>query len=102
MNSIDPILLREKLAAGETFFLIDVREEYEHADFNIGGSLIPMNTIFENIGIIPKDIPVVIYCAKGIRSAIVIQRLQEKYGFENLLNLEGGMYKWRSVADSLF
>jgi rhodanese-related sulfurtransferase len=95
MNSIIPLDLKEKLTNNEAVVLIDVREEYEHTDFNIGGTLIPMNTVFEQIEKIPKNKPVVLYCAKGIRSAMVIQRLEEKYGYNNLINLTGGMYAWR-------
>jgi rhodanese-related sulfurtransferase len=40
----------------------------------------------------------VLYCAKGIRSAMVIQRLEEKYGYTNLVNLSGGMYAWRKAT----
>jgi rhodanese-related sulfurtransferase len=95
MNSITPLDLKEKLDNKEEIVLIDVREKFEHNDFNIGGTLIPMNTVFEQIEKIPKDKTVVLYCAKGIRSAMVIQRLEEKYGYNNLVNLTGGMYAWR-------
>ena len=98
MNSIDAIPLKEKLDANEDIFLLDVREEFEHNDFNIGGELIPMNTVLEYTDRIPKDKPVIVYCAKGIRSGIVIQRLEEKYGYKNLLNLEGGIFAWKSAT----
>jgi rhodanese-related sulfurtransferase len=98
MNSITPLELKEKLDSNEVFDLIDVREEFEHNDFNVGGILIPMNTIFEQIEKIPKDKSVVLYCAKGIRSAMVIQRLEEKYGYTNLINLSGGIYAWRKAT----
>jgi rhodanese-related sulfurtransferase len=98
MNSISALELKEKLNNNEAFDLIDVREEFEHNDFNIGGTLIPMNTVFEQIEKIPKNKPVVLYCAKGIRSAMVIQRLEEKYGYTNLVNLSGGMYAWRKAT----
>lgn len=95
MNSITPLDLKEKLDDKNELVLIDVREEIEHNDFNIGGILIPMNSLFDQIEKIPKNKPVVLYCAKGIRSALVIQRLEEKYGYNNLINLTGGMYAWR-------
>jgi rhodanese-related sulfurtransferase len=100
MNTITPRSLQEKITNNDDFILIDVREEFEHTDFNIGGTLIPMNIVFENIDAIPKDKPVVLYCAKGIRSAMVIQRLEEKFGYTNLINLSGGMYGWRNVFSS--
>jgi adenylyltransferase/sulfurtransferase len=44
---------------------------------------------------IPKDKDVVLYCEKGIRSVIAIQRL-ESAGYENLINLTGGMKGWKA------
>ena len=32
-----------------------------------------------------------VYCRKGIRSQIAIQRLEEKFGCTNLINLRGGI-----------
>jgi hydroxyacylglutathione hydrolase len=45
---------------------------------------------------VPKDKEVVIYCEKGIRSVIVIQRL-ENMGYTNLINLSGGMKAWKEM-----
>lgn len=94
MTSIDPIAFREQFGNREDFVLIDVREPWEHDLFNIGGLLIPMSTIFNNLEKIPRDKPVVFYCQKGIRSAIIIQRLQQKFHYSNLFNLAGGMDAW--------
>ena len=94
MHSIDVIALQEKINNKEDFVLIDVREPQEHENFNIGGILIPMNTVFQNLHIIPKDKTVILYCQKGIRSGLVIQRLQQKYLYTNLLNLSGGIDQW--------
>ena len=44
---------------------------------------------------IEKEIPVILYCQKGIRSHIAIQRLENKFPFENLYNLIGGMDEWK-------
>ena len=97
MQSIDAISLREKISNKENFLLIDVREPWEHEIFNIGGLLIPMNTIFQHLDAIPADKPVVFYCQKGIRSGLVIQRLQQKFAFKNLMNLSGGMEAWQKA-----
>ena len=74
--------------------LVDVREPYEHDAFNIGGDLIPSGEILHRHDIIPRDKPVILYCRKGIRSAIAIQRLESKFGFTNLINLAGGVNEW--------
>jgi adenylyltransferase/sulfurtransferase len=94
MVTINTTELKKKFDNKEDMLLIDVREPFEHEDFNIGGLLIPMGTLFENLHLIPKDKPVVVYCQKGIRSQIAIQRLQQKQGFGNLVNLGGGMDAW--------
>lgn len=75
--------------------LIDVREEYEHHEFNIGGLLLPLGSITQNIHLIEKGKPVIVYCRIGVRSQIAIQRLEQKYPFSNLINLEGGMESWK-------
>jgi rhodanese-related sulfurtransferase len=95
MNSITAIALKQKIDNAEDLQLIDVRETYEHKEFKIGGELIPLNEITHHIDKIATDKPVILYCRKGIRSQIAIQRLQEKYPFTNLINLIGGTEAWK-------
>ena len=95
MKSITAIALSKMLQEKEDVLLIDVREEFEHTEFNIGGTLIPLSQITQHIDLIEKQKPVIIYCRKGIRSQIAIQRLQEKYPFNNLMNLIGGTEAWK-------
>jgi adenylyltransferase/sulfurtransferase len=95
MNQITPEALKKKMDSDEAFQLVDVREPLEHNAYNIGGLLIPLGEIMEKKDCINRDIPVILYCKMGIRSQIAIQRLQEKYGFENLLNLQGGLERWK-------
>jgi len=80
--------------------LIDVREVDEHNAFDIGGLLLPLGSITHNIDLIEKDKPVIVYCRKGVRSHIAIQRLQQKYPFTNLINLEGGLESWQKEFSS--
>jgi rhodanese-related sulfurtransferase len=94
INSISVIELQQKINNLDDFILIDVRESFEREHFNIGGLHIPMQTVFERVDEIPKDKNVVLYCQKGIRSMIVIQRLSEKFGYQNLINLQGGIDAW--------
>lgn len=96
MKSITVIELQKKIEGTEKdYILIDVREDFEHEHFNIGGILMPMGTVTQNIDQIPADKPVIFYCEKGIRSVIIIQRLEDTYGFTNLVNLKGGMQAWK-------
>lgn len=95
MNQITPMELKNKMDLSENFALIDVREPYEHNHFNLGGKLIPLGEIMNQASDIPFDRPVIIYCKMGIRSQIAIQRLQERFGFSNLYNLQGGIERWK-------
>ncbi|HKH61737.1 MAG TPA: rhodanese-like domain-containing protein [Flavitalea sp.] len=95
MNQITPAALQEKMDSHQSFQLIDVREPAEHDSYSIGGELIPLGEIMDRKDLIPIDKPVIFYCKIGIRSQIAIQRLQEKYGFTNLYNLQGGIERWK-------
>lgn len=100
MQSITPLQLNELLKEPDKLQLIDVREPDEHEAFNIGGELIPLNEIVKQIDRLSRDKPVVIYCRKGIRSAIAIQRLQERFPFHNLVNMVGGTEAWKKMIES--
>ena len=78
------------------FVLVDVREPFEREAFSIGGIHIPLGEIMQRREELRSEQPVIIYCEKGIRSGIVIQRL-EGLGFSNLVNLEGGMTAWKAM-----
>ena len=45
MQTITVEALKEILDAGEKINLVDVREPHEHAEFNIGGSLLPLGNV---------------------------------------------------------
>lgn len=95
MKQITPAELTELLKLEPTLQLIDVREVYEHEAFNIGGKLIPLTDILKHADTIEKVKPVVFYCRMGVRSQIAIQRLQQKFPFTNLINLQGGTEAWK-------
>lgn len=72
------------------FQLIDVREPHEFEQKNIGGELIPMNTVKENLNRIREDIPVIVHCLMGGRSRKIVDFLYEK-GYKNVFNLKNGL-----------
>jgi len=92
---IDVKELKEKLDKGEDFVLIDVREPYEHEDFNVGGDLIPLGQITAAMEDLEdhKEDEIVVYCRSGRRSGIA-KELMQQVGFKNVRNLEGGMVAW--------
>src|SRR5215212_8848201 len=76
---------------GEDFQLIDVREPHEYDIVNIGAELIPLATVAANADRIDRNKKVVVHCKMGGRSVKAIRELEEKFGFENLYNLKGGI-----------
>ncbi|MEO5674681.1 MAG: HesA/MoeB/ThiF family protein [Chitinophagales bacterium] len=81
--------------------LVDVREPYEHEQENIGGELIPFSEVMSNADKISRLRQVIFYCKSGTRSHLIIQRLQAKYGMENLFNLKGGIIAYSEYANSV-
>lgn len=79
---------------GKKFQLIDVREPHEYDIVNIGAELIPLATVAANADKLQKDIPVIVHCKMGGRSAKAIRELEEKFGFDNLYNLKGGILSY--------
>ena len=74
-----------------SYQLIDVREPHEFAVRNIGGELMPLSELEKHLPEISQDKTVVIHCQSGIRSMRAIKLLKEKYGYQNLINLKGGI-----------
>ncbi len=89
--------LKNRLAAGEQFVFIDVREPDEYAEFNLGAQLIPLSTFAAAVGDLEahKQDEIVLHCRSGMRSANAQKYLQQ-LGFENVRNLEGGVLAWLS------
>ncbi len=99
MNEITPTELQAWRDAAKEHQLIDVREPYEAQLCTIGGTLIPMGEIVDHLGEVRKDIPVVIHCRSGARSAAVINALTTRYGYTNLVNLSGGILAFGHDVD---
>ncbi len=87
-------------ASGADFQLIDVREQNEVDIAEIGGELIPMNTVPENVDKFAKDKQVIVHCRSGVRSGNVIQYLEQNHGFDNLYNLAGGILAYADEIDN--
>lgn len=91
IKEINAIELNDWQMRGEDFQIIDVREPYEYEIVNIGAELIPLGTVLDNVDKIARSKKVVVQCKTGNRSGKVIRELEEKFGFENLYNLKGGI-----------
>ncbi|MCS6975319.1 MAG: rhodanese-like domain-containing protein, partial [Cyclobacteriaceae bacterium] len=99
MKEITVHQLKAMRDAGEDFQLIDVREPYEYEQASLGGELIPMAQVPQNINRISRIKKVVIHCRSGGRSGNMIQWLEKNHGFNNLYNLKGGIMAWAREID---
>ena len=94
MKSINVQELKQWQAADENLTVIDVREQYEFDQANMGAQLIPMNEVPNHVDAFKKEGKVVVHCRSGARSANVISYLEQNHGLDNLYNLEGGIMAW--------
>jgi rhodanese-related sulfurtransferase len=93
--------LKGKLEAGERPVLLDVREPWEFELARIEGSeLIPMSQLEGRFTELDPDAETVVICHHGNRSSYVTRALQGA-GFEEVLNLEGGLDAYSSVDESV-
>jgi len=91
--------LKKRIDAKKPFVLIDVREPHEFQISRIPGStLIPLGDVPKRWQEIPSDQEIIIHCKAGVRSAKALIFLQQQ-GYQNLLNLKGGIDAWSEEVD---
>ena len=100
MKEVTVQQLKQMLDAGEKCQVIDVREEYEVEICSIGAVHIPMGEVLDRLSEIKKDVPVIVHCRSGARSANVINALEMQLGLTNLHNLKGGILGWADEIDN--
>ena len=93
----DVVAKREK---GDTFHLVDVREESEWARGRLPGAIHLGKGIIERDieGAIPESgAEIVLYCGGGYRSALAADNLQ-KMGYTNAISMDGGYREWSEAG----
>ncbi len=84
----------ELLVSAEPPLLIDVRAPREREQKFIEGSLsIPLNHLAERAPELPRDRPLIVYCAGGYRSSIAASILQ-RAEFAPVAEIAGGLAAW--------
>ncbi|MEO0541374.1 MAG: rhodanese-like domain-containing protein [Cyanobacteria bacterium P01_A01_bin.105] len=104
IEQIDVQAFAERMAAGATVQLIDVREPQEVAIAALPNFLnLPLSeyadwadTIFANLD---PTVETIVMCHHGLRSAQMCQWLQRQ-GFENVKNLAGGIDAYACAVDA--
>lgn len=88
--------VRERMQRGETFVLVDVREDNEWEKGHLPGA------VHLSKGIIERDVEnaipdpnadIVLYCGGGFRSALAAENLQ-RMGYTRVTSMDGGFKGW--------
>jgi rhodanese-related sulfurtransferase len=91
--------LAKRLAAGERFVLLDVREAEELALCALPGvTHVPLGELSQRHVELDPDAPTVCICHHGRRSAHAAAGLV-RLGFERVFNLVGGVERWAIDVD---
>ena len=92
-----------RLEKGETFHLVDVREESEWGRGHLPGAIHLGKGVIERDaeGAIPDlGADVVLYCGGGYRSALAADNLQ-KMGYTKVSSMDGGYREWTEAGHSV-
>lgn len=95
ITEVAPSTVKEMVDGGEKVVLVDVRE---HNEWNLGhipGAIhVPLGELPAEIGkLVPKDARVVAYCARGNRSALAADSMQDM-GYTDVRSMSDGWFGW--------
>ena len=95
-HGVGPLELKDMLDGGSDFVLLDVRSGGEHRarSFRDPRTVhIPINELRDRHGELPRDKPIVSYCATSVRSYLA-ERTLRGLGFRDVAFLEGSLGSW--------
>jgi hydroxyacylglutathione hydrolase len=97
VERLSPQFAAELFASNQPPLAVDVRAPSEREQKHIEGSLsIPLNHLVQNLKALPKDRPLLVYCAGGYRSSIAASLLKAS-GFDSVSEIAGGLAAWESA-----
>ncbi|GAB6932688.1 rhodanese-like domain-containing protein [Calditerricola satsumensis] len=89
--TIGPAELRARLKGPRAFLLVDVREPHEYRAGHLPGAInLPLSQLAVQHHRLPKDKPIILYCASGMRSKQAARWLKKR-GYTHLVNVRGGL-----------
>lgn len=98
MNSISAKEVNERLTAGETLNIIDVREVAEVRSGRISSSIhLPLGLLEFRMNELDKKKEYIVVCQSGGRSSQAVKFLDYQ-GF-NVTNMNGGMLAWEGKVN---
>jgi hydroxyacylglutathione hydrolase len=90
-------LAAERLASANPPLAVDVRAPRERDAKRIDNTIsIPLNHLSERLGELPRNRPLLVFCAGGYRSSIAASLLQQN-GFRDVSEIAGGLAAWETA-----
>jgi adenylyltransferase/sulfurtransferase len=87
------------LGEGPSPLILDVRTPGEWSICRLpGATLVPLHEISARLDESRREIPIVVYCHVGVRSALAVNILR-RHGFSRARNLSGGIDAWAVQVD---
>ncbi|GMQ24191.1 hypothetical protein Aoki45_08730 [Algoriphagus sp. oki45] len=98
MEDISVKELKSRLDKGEKFVFIDVREEWEYEEDNLGAQNIPLGELPHRLDELEKykDAEILVHCRSGARSGNA-KKFMEGKGFTKVRNVLGGILAYREL-----
>lgn len=98
MEDINVNELKERLEKKDKFVFLDVREEWEYEDDNLGAQNIPLADLPHQLDELEKykDEEIIVHCRSGARSGNAKKFLESK-GFSKVRNVLGGIMAYREL-----
>ena len=101
--------VKDRIERGEQWTVLDVREREEYREGHLEGAIaLPRGFLEIRVEetLPDKTLPVIAYCAGGVRSLIAARTMKE-LGYENVSSMAGGYTAWKNagykwVADRQF
>ena len=93
--------IKQRLDKGTTFHFIDVREEWEHDEQNIGAKCYPLGELPQKISELSalKNEEVIVHCKTGPRGNRAKKYLTSQ-GFTNVRNMTGGITEFLALMEN--
>jgi molybdopterin/thiamine biosynthesis adenylyltransferase/rhodanese-related sulfurtransferase len=99
VRQVDVHELQKRMASGQPFTLLDVREPFEVEMAHIeGASLIPLGQLPTRYGELDRTREIFVFCHSGMRSERAAEFLRSA-GFSEVANVAGGIDAWSEEID---
>ena len=99
VRQVDVHQLQKRMASGQPFTLLDVREPFEVEMARIeGASLIPLGQLPTRYGELDRTREIFVFCHSGVRSERAAEFLRSA-GFSKVANVAGGIDAWSEEID---